>query len=127
MPSSEQNLPPTQDALLLHCKRVNYQAAIHQRALQSFMDAPLPMGYGWELNDEYQLEVTWMTKKPAPDEILIDVHCSCKLQKCVSKRCTCVTANLSCTDLCKCKDCENSACLVEANGHCSSSDIEEEL
>ena len=104
--SSQESLPPTQDELYLHLNRTNYQAAIHKHSLTPIMNAPSPAGNGWEIKDE-QLNMIWMTKAPAPDKLLEVVHCSCKSTKCMSGRCSCLKAHVSCTDLCKCSDCSN--------------------
>lgn len=103
--SSEQHLPPTRDALLQHCKRVSYQAGIYKRARLQYNFAPSPAGHGWKLTGD-DLTITWMVKKPAPDEVLVTIQCGCKM-KCSSRKCSCVAANLKCTDLCKCDNCEN--------------------
>ena len=39
-----ERLPPTQDALLLHCKRVNYQVYLWKQALQNNIDIKDPRG-----------------------------------------------------------------------------------
>ena len=44
---------------------------------------------------------------PAPKYCTEMVSCSCKKLKCVAGRCSCRDNNLSCTDLCNCRDCEN--------------------
>ena len=62
-----QRLPPTRDALLLHCKRVSYATAVIKRSLQNSPAIPRPYdGYGWELEDG-RLEIKWMLLPPAPD------------------------------------------------------------
>lgn len=106
--SGEQSLPPTQDALLLHIKRANYQSAIWSRSLVAVQDAPMPQGHGWVLTDEGDLAVQWMTKEPAPKQYLKLSYCSCVASGCAAtSACGCIKSNLSCTDLCKCKACGN--------------------
>ena len=102
----ELSMPPTSDALYQHCKRANYQAAIMRHSLQAVMCAPTPVGNGWHVEDG-ELTVTWMTRNPAPDSVLQVVHCGCKLGKCETGRCSCLSAKLSCTDLCLCQNCLN--------------------
>ena len=104
----ERNMPPTHDALQNHCKRANYQAAIMKSSLKQQIDAPTPVGQGWHL-DGNKLSITWITRGPAPTSVLQAVHCSCKTSKCVTGRCSCVNARLSCTDLCKCIECTNTS------------------
>lgn len=103
--STEQSLPPTADALKLHTLRANYQAAVHRRAIQQYICAPSPVGHGWNMEDGL-LVVNWMENDPAPKDVLMLISCKCKTD-CSSKRCSCKSSNLYCTDLCKCKKCQN--------------------
>lgn len=70
------------------------------------MCAPSPIGSGWHIEDG-ELTVTWMTKNPALQSVLQLVHCTCKQGKCDTDRCSCMSARLSCTDLCRCQHCMN--------------------
>ena len=70
------------------------------------MDVPSPVGQGWHLVGK-QLNIKWITKDPAPGDVLKAVYCSCKSNKCETGRCSCIDAKLSCTDFCKCSDCKN--------------------
>ncbi|XP_049332864.1 uncharacterized protein LOC111197609 isoform X2 [Astyanax mexicanus] len=110
----ELSMPPTSDALYQHCKRANYQAAVMRHSLKSKICAPSPIGNGWHLENG-ELAVTWMTKLPAPESVLQVVHCSCKQGKCETGRCSCMSARLCCTDLCKCQNCENVSKETEQN------------
>ena len=102
----ELSIPPTSDALYQHCRRPNYQAAVMRHFMTGKMCAPSPVISGWHI--EYgELTVTWMTTNPAPDRVLQLVHCSCKTSKCETERYSCMSARLSCTDLCWCQNCEN--------------------
>ena len=105
-PTTEQSLPPTKDALIQHAKRCNYQTAIHRRVLQQKINAPSPHGHGWKVEDG-EVSVTWITKQPAPSVLAECLSCGCKVGKCIKGRCTCLNAELPCTDLCKCIDCGN--------------------
>ncbi|CAB4001853.1 Hypothetical predicted protein [Paramuricea clavata] len=101
-----QQLPPTQDELLLHCQRANYVAKIWKSALIADIDLPHPAGYGWrEVNG--LLEIKWMSQKPAPDSLLEFLACGCKKSGCQNNRCLCARNGLSCTDLCDCSTCTN--------------------
>ena len=102
----EQSLPPSADALALHSKCANYQAAIHRRSLQQFMKPPTPLHHGWKVEDR-KMAIVWMTKPQAPPEILKNIHCSCKKSKCETMSCFCLSNWVSCTELCKCQDCGN--------------------
>lgn len=86
-----------------------------RRSLTGMMCAPSPIGNGWGMEDG-ELTVTWMTRNPAPDSVLQVVHCNCKKSKCCTERCTCMSAKLSCTDLCHCQDCENVSKETEERG-----------
>ena len=101
-----QQLPPTRDALLCHCKRVSYVTSIIKSSLSPCPVIPSPDGYGWEIKDGL-MEIQWMLRKPAPDVVLDLVSCSCKKKRCVSANCACKSHGLPCTDLCGCIDCEN--------------------
>ena len=99
-------MPPTQDALRCHTKRANFQAAIMKRSLQNNIKAPSPDGNGWHFKDQ-QLCITWNLGSPAPSSVLQTVHCGCKVGHCNTGRYSCQSAQVSCTALCRCIDCEN--------------------
>ena len=80
--------------------------AIIRHFLKGIMSAHSPIGNGWHVEDR-ELKVTWMTKNPAPESVLKVVHCSCKQSKCEMGRCSCMSARLSCMDLCPCQNCAN--------------------
>ncbi len=46
-----QQLPPTKDELLLHCKRANYVTSIWKSVLVAIINPPHPTGYGWVETD----------------------------------------------------------------------------
>ena len=101
-----QQLPPTRDALLCHCKRVSYATAIIKKSLTQFPNIPGPDGYGW-MQEGNALKVQWMLRKPAPDEVLDLISCSCK-KSCKTNSCLCKSHGVECSDLCGCDDeCEN--------------------
>ena len=103
--TQSEHLPPTKDALQQHVLQANYQAGIWMRSLQARPEIPDPAGNGWRVVDDC-LTVEWMLQRPAPDELLVLVHCRCQTG-CASGRCSCVRAGLPCTDACSCEDCEN--------------------
>ena len=70
------------------------------------MNVPSPHGHGWTIADG-ELSITWMTRQPAPSVLVECISCACKVKKCVKGRCSCLAAELPCTDLCKCKDYSN--------------------
>ncbi|XP_061920275.1 uncharacterized protein LOC133660711 isoform X2 [Entelurus aequoreus] len=111
----ELSIPPTSDALHQHCKRANYQAAVMRHSLTGMMCAPSPIGNGWYIEDG-ELTVRWMTRNPAPDSVLQVVHCGCKTSKCETERCSCMSAKMSCTDVCHCQNCGNVSKETEERG-----------
>ena len=102
---SDDQLPPTCDSLLQHIYRANYQAVIWRRCLEAKMAIPAPTQHGWRIVDG-QLQAVWMTRPPAPDAVLECVHCGCKTG-CRNQRCSCIKANMRCTDICTCVGCTN--------------------
>ena len=102
---AEETLPPNKSALLQHAKRACYQAAIYKRALISKMNCPSPVGYGWNINSDLQLQINWFSGTTTADLLKI-VTCKCKTG-CKTKRCVCKSHSLLCTELCQCATCEN--------------------
>ena len=45
--------------------------------------------------------------KIAPDEILQTTHCKCAFIKCKTKSCSCVSAELNCSEFYGCQECDN--------------------
>ena len=104
-----ERLPPTQDALLQHTKRVAYQVGIWCTSEHSEQRAPTPEGWGWTLNEENQSWVpVWNTLPLASKACSELVKCSCKSQRGCGARCGCKIANWNCTDLCSCNYFHNS-------------------
>ena len=79
MPDPEK-IPPTRDALRLHIIRCNYQVYEWKKAIDCEHIPNDPEGCGWEKSDN-RLEIKWMTKKPAPEEVLEFTTCGCKKNK----------------------------------------------
>jgi len=99
----DSTLPPNKDALVNHAKRANYQAAIHRRALKANIEAPSPIGHGWNKD----IAPLWNSIQYAPDSVMKHISCGCKKSKCTQRNCSCSEHNLKCTELCKCENCEN--------------------
>ena len=53
------------------------------------------------------MAVQWVHFKPALHSILEFVSCSWKISECTTNHCSCTAANLSCTNLWCCTNCEN--------------------
>ena len=110
-------LPPSKQSLSKHISRSNYQTCIWRNCLTPNHFLPSPSEHGWKIEND-NLIVDWGYEKAAPDEFL---SCKCK-KKCAVNDCCCMSHNLSCTDLCKCKNCENTkTCDVEID------DLDDEL
>eukprot|EP00057_Strongylocentrotus_purpuratus_P021683 XP_011676157.1 PREDICTED: uncharacterized protein LOC105444073 [Strongylocentrotus purpuratus] len=111
---AEMNMPPTHDALVKHLMRANYQSAIHTRCLEQYPVIPSPHNHGWKVTDT-NIEVVWGDLPPAPSTLLELTYCSCKKTSCEEPkaagkgRCSCRQHNITCTDLCRCINCKNSA------------------
>ena len=93
-------LPPCRMSLRLHMKRANYQAAIWKRAVIPHPGVPSPHGHGWKVCSTLKLvEFVWLGTKPAPEEVLELLSCTCK-RVCSVETCCCLKAGLKCTDMC---------------------------
>lgn len=119
--SSEKSLPPNKDALLLHLKRVNYQAKIWKSATDAIINPPSPDGHGWCVEGE-NMSITWLTESHAPTNILKTQKCACKTG-CSGGKCSCLKANLKCTALCSCTGCSNKTVELE---EASPSDLDDD-
>ena len=101
-------LPPCESSLRLHVTRANYQAAIWRRAIISRPVIPSPHGHGWEVdNISNVVKFVWLGSKPAPEEVLELLSCTCK-RACTVENCCCLKAGLKCTDMCSIQ-CDNMA------------------
>ena len=91
-------LPPTQDALLLHLKRSNYQTYEWKNALSQHPNRLDITSHGWDVDEENNVTIKWTTKNPAPQSILDFVSCNCQKSNCSNNMCKCRTIKLPCTD-----------------------------
>lgn len=69
--------------------------------MESCPELPSPdNNHGWcFMEPEENLEIKWMTVKPAPEEVLALIVCHCK-RKCEATKCCCIDNGLRCTDMC---------------------------
>ena len=112
---SDEILPPTRNSLLKHVEQANYQTGIWSRCLTA------QIGNGWQLSDG-EIEIQWMMRPP--DSLLECIVCKCKTG-CQTKQCSCQKAELKCTELCSCVDCQNESGDIdeeEENGQSGSDD-----
>lgn len=96
----EQKLAPSQNSLILHAQRANYQTCINRLALDRQVEAPNPNDHGWVLEKD-TVRVRWISQDPIPREIMEIDSCKCK-SGCDTNRCTCKKSSVTCTDLCGC-------------------------
>ena len=91
------SLPPTLDALSMHVRCANYQAAIWRRALHPGSSLPGRHGYGWLCKPECGMLVRvihplksngWLVLLPRPQALLDLVKCGCT-SGCFTQRCRC--------------------------------------
>ena len=101
-----EGLPPCKSSLQLHITRANYQPGIWRRAIFPLSEVPLPGGHGWEIAGS-AITVKWLNLKPAPEDILEFLSCSCK-KSCLNEDCCCFKGGLKCTDICSVQ-CDNIA------------------
>ena len=98
-----ESIPPTQDALLQHIRRVTYQAGIWSTCDKSEQKLPSPEGWGWTFNREAQVWTPiWITRPIASKACSELIRCGCKSKSGCSSRCACKKAQWKCTDLCSC-------------------------
>ncbi|CAH3164380.1 unnamed protein product, partial [Porites lobata] len=88
-------LPPTQDALILHTKRANYQTIVWNKALEPCPSLPKPEDSGWYYS-EGLLKPKLMTREEVSAACLQLAYCGCSREGgcCVNRRCTCVKLSL---------------------------------
>lgn len=99
-------LPPTFDALKYKIFRSHFIAMVLKRSHQPLQSLPIPDDYGWE-TEQGSFSPIMTRNLPAPVALIEMSSCSCQTG-CKTNRCGCKKKNnLTCTDLCKCKDCEN--------------------
>ncbi|CAH3146219.1 unnamed protein product [Porites evermanni] len=94
------DLPPTQDALILHIKRANYQTMVWNKALEPCPSLPKPEDSGWYYS-EGLMKPKLMTREVSA-ACLQFAYCGCSREGgcCVNLRCTCVQLSLCCSKAC---------------------------
>ena len=100
---SIENLPSTEDALLQHITRVNYQSSIWTCSHEPTLNAPSRDGFGWKMEGTGFTHL-WMTIPEAARACSELIKCGCKSET-GYKNCKCMKSGQSCTDLCTC-NCE---------------------
>ena len=97
-----ESIPPTQDPLLQHSKRVVYQAGIWTTSNISQQELPSPEGHGWQLNEQCKWSPVWINLPMASKACNELVKCGCKSSRGCGGRCACKKAQWKCTELCSC-------------------------
>ena len=98
------HLPPTTAACTEHSLRVFLQVQEWKSNTQ-----PLdPEKYGWAHVDDRYSPIYFSGIKPAPDQLLRIIRCSCK-GDCSRGNCTCKANGMECTSACK--ECKGTTCL----------------
>ena len=103
-----ETIPPISAALLQHTVRAAYIAVhVWNNALVSSPDLPQPNEWGWIRTGDDGYKPLW-TKLPEASKVIRQlVKCKCNPENGCTGRCTCIKADLPCTELCKCsRDCE---------------------
>lgn len=119
------SLPPCLDSLTHHLHRANFQAAIWRRCMMNDPETPSPIGYGWQRGENGELEIKWVSLKPAPDEILGLISCHCQ-RKCKQETCPCWINKLKCSEACHKFECENELVLDDEESSDEESDSDSE-
>ena len=91
---------------MLRCPEVPHHAcrlsSCHlEESLEAKPDIPHPRGHGWTLDAAGVLSIHWMDQLPAPQALLEVVSCGCTTGR-ATRRCTCKTHGMPCTDVCQC-------------------------
>ena len=100
-------LPPCRDSVQNHIRRANYQCFVWKQCLEQFPDIPDLEDHGWKYENG-SVSIIWMNGPPAPEAVLNLLSCNCS-RRCTEGNCSCLMNGLKCTDMCKLKNCDNSA------------------
>ena len=97
------NIPPTQDALLQHCKHVSYQTRIWTTSDIALQQSPLPKDMDGHWIWKAMHGFLWITLPLASQSCTELVKCGCKSKNGCGARCSCKKARWKCTELCTCR------------------------
>ena len=107
--SNPENLPPTEDTLIQHIRRVSYHAFTWKNAMHPMNNMPSTVGSGWKRQNGYP---NYLTKDHSPKNIESLMTCK-RTTGCRINTCRCRKNSLGCTEACLCP--ENIA-LIPNNG-----------
>ena len=107
-----ESIPPTENALLEHCKRAIYQCGIWSRCLETQQNLPNKSDFGWQrinIDPDIPWGPVWFTNGEAHKSVReLEIKCKCQgVAGCI--RCKCYNSDMRCTMLCNC-NCTN--CIV---------------
>ena len=123
--SNPENLPPTEDTLIQHIRRVSYHAFTWKNAMHPMNNMPSTVGSGWKRQNGYP---NYLTKDHSPKNIESLMTCK-RTTGCRINTCRCRKNSLGCTEACLCPEntCFNSkqwtnstTCDEEYDGDCNS-------
>lgn len=90
-------IPPTQDALLQHCRCAAYQAGTWSMSDRVNQEIPSPEGHGWTMDSEGKSWAPMWTTMPVASKACSElVKCGCKSEKGCGGRCACKKAHWKC-------------------------------
>ena len=99
-----ENIPPTQEALLQHTKRVSYQSGIWATCENAQQQTPTAEGCGWTLDLETRSwRPVWSNLPMAAKACNELVKCGCQSTRGCGSSCSCKRARWRCTELCSCR------------------------
>ena len=88
--SQYNQLPPCQDALVKHCRRVNYQAAVWRQCLTASPEIPPPWEDGQGENKQSISNDEFRDAPPFTCDKLCSMHASCPLPSLVTSSVACM-------------------------------------
>ena len=101
------NYPPNSESFELNVKRAHFQCVVWYATMDPHRPKLDPTYYGWEKNEKLKTLMSIgvpKDRKPAPDEVLKTIKCSCTSEKpCATNRCSCLSSKISCSIVCSCR------------------------
>jgi len=129
MAITPQQLPPTSRAAYYNSLHAHHQIM----DWKSLSTQPLnPTDWGWQVQSGTLVPIT-TDQKPAPDDLLKVIRCSCKTTShnaCGTNLCSCRRNGLFCVSACSSchgTDCNNGEQVLDINDTCSDEDVHDVL
>ena len=98
-------IPPTENSFFSQFLRVNLEAYIWKHAVDPIMEEIDIFQHGFELVDGKVRFVG--STLPSTSALPEFKPCKCEKSGCKTKRCCCFSRGATCSELCKCRNCEN--------------------